>query len=321
MVFPPPFPRRYASRSSRYALSQDISSTNAACTAHPRARTVVGSLIPPPTIVPRMNGVSTSSRNPTAVRMCSSSPGRQVEPPTYTTSSTSCPSIFSVVRSSGDGADDGGVDAPHDMVNAHTVNGASVVYAVFERLNRAGGSSWGGRDGALGVLNGEFELRFSTGVGYTLRGAHFQQNLSFLREVGSKEFDEVVVDIGVLVSSQAAMHRHHHRVPNLNQLNHHMHGGFVFFLQRLQCAPYHLPLYSFISSKMAPKHIPNGSTEAPIEVSSLPPVVGINFGNSLRLLCLLRHVLDCAARRSDEPETNLWPGIQEGLAECISNEN
>ncbi|KIJ98332.1 hypothetical protein K443DRAFT_680856 [Laccaria amethystina LaAM-08-1] len=44
---------------------------------------------------------------------------------------------------------------------------------------------------------------------------------------------------------------------------------------------------------MSSKTLPNGSAEAPIEVSSLPPVVGINFGNT----------------------------YGEGLAECIANED
>ncbi|KAF9461054.1 Hsp70 protein-domain-containing protein [Collybia nuda] len=47
---------------------------------------------------------------------------------------------------------------------------------------------------------------------------------------------------------------------------------------------------------MAPKPMPNGSAEAPIEVTSLPPVVGINFGDS-------------------------FASIAEGLAECIANED
>ncbi|KDR73184.1 hypothetical protein GALMADRAFT_72563 [Galerina marginata CBS 339.88] len=47
---------------------------------------------------------------------------------------------------------------------------------------------------------------------------------------------------------------------------------------------------------MAAKPMQNGSAEAPIRVSSLPPVVGINFGNS-------------------------YASIAEGLAECIANED
>ncbi|KAF8877414.1 Hsp70 protein-domain-containing protein [Infundibulicybe gibba] len=47
---------------------------------------------------------------------------------------------------------------------------------------------------------------------------------------------------------------------------------------------------------MAPKPAPNGTAEAPIDVSPIPPVVGINFGNS-------------------------YASIAEGLAECIANED
>ncbi|KAF8154933.1 Hsp70 protein-domain-containing protein [Crassisporium funariophilum] len=47
---------------------------------------------------------------------------------------------------------------------------------------------------------------------------------------------------------------------------------------------------------MAPKAVPNGSAEAPLELSKLPPVVGINFGNS-------------------------YASIAEGLAESIANED
>ncbi|TFK33773.1 Hsp70 protein-domain-containing protein [Crucibulum laeve] len=51
---------------------------------------------------------------------------------------------------------------------------------------------------------------------------------------------------------------------------------------------------------MAPKAAPNGSAEAPIQVSSIPPVVGINFGNSYASIAVF---------------------TKEGLAECIANED
>ncbi|KAH8091341.1 actin-like ATPase domain-containing protein [Cristinia sonorae] len=51
---------------------------------------------------------------------------------------------------------------------------------------------------------------------------------------------------------------------------------------------------------MAPKTQPNGSAEAPIEVSSTPTVVGINFGNSYASIAVL---------------------TKEGSADCIANED
>ena len=42
---------------------------------------------------------------------------------------------------------------------------------------------------------------------------------------------------------------------------------------------------------MAPKPMPNGTAEAPIEVvSSFAPVVGINFGNSFASIAVLTKV-------------------------------
>ncbi|KAH7907173.1 Hsp70 protein-domain-containing protein [Hygrophoropsis aurantiaca] len=47
-------------------------------------------------------------------------------------------------------------------------------------------------------------------------------------------------------------------------------------------------------------HIPNGTAEVPIDVSSVPSIVGINFGNSYASIAVL---------------------TKEGLAECIANED
>jgi len=41
---------------------------------------------------------------------------------------------------------------------------------------------------------------------------------------------------------------------------------------------------------MATKSIPNGSADAPVELSALPPVVGINFGNSYASLAVFTKV-------------------------------
>jgi hypothetical protein len=41
---------------------------------------------------------------------------------------------------------------------------------------------------------------------------------------------------------------------------------------------------------MAGVSIPNGSAEAPIQVSSAPPVVGINFGNSYASIAVITKV-------------------------------
>ncbi|KAF8067084.1 Hsp70 protein-domain-containing protein [Lyophyllum atratum] len=51
---------------------------------------------------------------------------------------------------------------------------------------------------------------------------------------------------------------------------------------------------------MPPKSLPNGSAATPIEVSSLPPIVGINFGNSYASIAVF---------------------TKEGVAECIANED
>ncbi|KAG6907627.1 hypothetical protein DXG01_008163 [Tephrocybe rancida] len=51
---------------------------------------------------------------------------------------------------------------------------------------------------------------------------------------------------------------------------------------------------------MSSKTVPNGSAEAPAEVSSLPAIVGINFGNSYSSIAVF---------------------TKEGLAECIANED
>ncbi|KAF9473533.1 actin-like ATPase domain-containing protein [Pholiota conissans] len=51
---------------------------------------------------------------------------------------------------------------------------------------------------------------------------------------------------------------------------------------------------------MATKSLQNGSAEVPIEISTLPPVVGINFGNSYASIAVF---------------------TKEGLAECIANED
>ncbi|THH30250.1 hypothetical protein EUX98_g3926 [Antrodiella citrinella] len=51
---------------------------------------------------------------------------------------------------------------------------------------------------------------------------------------------------------------------------------------------------------MAPKSQPNGSAEAPIEVTSTPTIVGINFGNSYASIAVL---------------------TKEGAADCIANED
>ncbi|KAF8054341.1 Hsp70 protein-domain-containing protein [Lyophyllum atratum] len=51
---------------------------------------------------------------------------------------------------------------------------------------------------------------------------------------------------------------------------------------------------------MPPKFLPNGSAATPIEVSSLPPIVGINFGNSYASIAVF---------------------TKEGVAECIANED
>jgi hypothetical protein len=66
---------------------------------------------------------------------------------------------------------------------------------------------------------------------------------------------------------------------------------------------------------MSSKTLPNGSAEAPIEVSSLPPVVGINFGKTYgvyegqkNFVLQIKRFMILAAN-------------QEGLAECIANED
>ena len=41
---------------------------------------------------------------------------------------------------------------------------------------------------------------------------------------------------------------------------------------------------------MATKTAPNGSAEAPIQISALPPVVGINFGNSYASIAVFTKV-------------------------------
>jgi len=41
---------------------------------------------------------------------------------------------------------------------------------------------------------------------------------------------------------------------------------------------------------MAPKPMPNGTVEAPIEVSSIPAVVGINFGNAFASIAVFTKV-------------------------------
>ncbi|CAA7263618.1 unnamed protein product [Cyclocybe aegerita] len=51
---------------------------------------------------------------------------------------------------------------------------------------------------------------------------------------------------------------------------------------------------------MSSTPIPNGSAEAPLQLSTLPPVVGINFGNSYASIAVF---------------------TKEGLAECIANED
>src|ERR1700722_2867932 len=55
---------------------------NSACKAHPRDIISVGSPTPPPTTVPKLNGVFTKSLKPPSRHKCSSSPGRHVDPPT-----------------------------------------------------------------------------------------------------------------------------------------------------------------------------------------------------------------------------------------------
>lgn len=87
--------------------------------------------------------------------------------------------------------------------------------------------------------------------------------------------------------------------------------------------------WSFVLSRFPPKQLqamavenslPNGSAQAPIEVSSLPTVIGINFGNSYASIAVITNV--CAStffQSSDVVSTDLT--IQEGQAECIANED
>lgn len=41
---------------------------------------------------------------------------------------------------------------------------------------------------------------------------------------------------------------------------------------------------------MAPKSVPNGNIDAPVEASNIPPVVGINFGNSYASIAVFTKV-------------------------------
>jgi heat shock 70kDa protein 1/2/6/8 len=71
---------------------------------------------------------------------------------------------------------------------------------------------------------------------------------------------------------------------------------------------------------MAPKPIPNGTAEAPIEVvSSFAPVVGVNFGNSFASIAVLTKV--CSPFCAVSGSTALTRELQEGVAECIANED
>ena len=50
------------------------------------------------------------------------------------------------------------------------------------------------------------------------------------------------------------------------------------------------PIVLSYTLAMAASKTPNGTAEAPIEVSTLPPVVGINFGNSYASIAVFTKV-------------------------------
>ena len=61
---------------------------------------------------------------------------------------------------------------------------------------------------------------------------------------------------------------------------------FSFDINHLSCS---------ISLAMTTKAVPNGSAEAPVVSSTLPPVVGINFGNSFASIAVFTKVKDAAS--------------------------
>ena len=72
--------------------------------------------------------------------------------------------------------------------------------------------------------------------------------------------------------------------------------------------------------------IPNGSAQDPIEIPSLQTVIGINFGNSFASIAVLTKVCSLSLFFSSlgaNMERRLIGGLyeQEGLAECIANED
>jgi heat shock 70kDa protein 1/2/6/8 len=70
--------------------------------------------------------------------------------------------------------------------------------------------------------------------------------------------------------------------------------------------------------------VPNGSAQAPIEIPSLQTVIGINFGNSFASIAVLTKVCSLSLFFSAlrQLETMIeCSNQQEGLAECIANED
>lgn len=69
---------------------------------------------------------------------------------------------------------------------------------------------------------------------------------------------------------------------------------------------------------MTPKNLPNGTAETPTQLlNSFAPVVGINFGNSFASIAVLTKVKKTTWVFDSMANLDL----QEGLAECIANED